>query len=290
MLTWTVVLKVRCSPNPTVLCIFWMCTHSRVTARVSVLKTTRFPCSNRRCCHIRVFHPYLTATSPPLIILRCGQRAALVMHYWPSKATSAGMAAHLGTICSPTGLVSLHLPEILDLLFICVPAGAQHSLAGRSHVQFQGILCRFDHISAETFSCDVQEAESQTAGTKLEPNSVSPTITSCIILSLVSMHPPEMIPHLWVVKRPAYRWSTMAATLSLEASWRAKTGCYQALKQLDYFSVLSFNQIIKVLKSLFYEFLFHFTLKSPWCWWNMFPSVYSFESVLQRQPSWPTCW
>lgn len=128
--------------------------RSRVTARVPVLKTTRSPYSNRRCCHIRVFQPYLTAPSPRLIISWRGLRAALVMHYWPSAATSAGMTALRRTICYPTGLVSLHLPEILDLLFICGPAGAQQSLAGRPRVQFRGILCRFDPLSLQIFSSD----------------------------------------------------------------------------------------------------------------------------------------
>ncbi len=48
--------------------------HPWVTTSVPVLKTTRFPYSNRRCCHIRVFHPYLTAWSPLLIILWHGLR------------------------------------------------------------------------------------------------------------------------------------------------------------------------------------------------------------------------
>lgn len=74
MFTWTVVLKVRRSPNPTVLCIIWTCMHPWVTTCVPVLKTTRFPYSNRRCCHIRVFHPYLVVRSPRLIISWHGPR------------------------------------------------------------------------------------------------------------------------------------------------------------------------------------------------------------------------
>lgn len=74
MFTWTFTLKVRRSAIPTVLCMIWICMHSWVTASVPVLKTTCFPYSNRRCCHIRVFHPYLTVWSPPLIISWHGTR------------------------------------------------------------------------------------------------------------------------------------------------------------------------------------------------------------------------
>lgn len=102
MFTWTIVLKARCSPNPTVLCIIWTCMHSWIP----VLKTTRFPYSNRRCCHIRVFHPYLIVPSPTFIILWHGPKAALVMHYRTSMATSAGMTALWWAICYPTGLMS----------------------------------------------------------------------------------------------------------------------------------------------------------------------------------------
>lgn len=134
--TWTVVLKVRRPPSPTVLCIIWTCMHPWVTTSVPVLKTTRFPYSSRRCCHIRVFHPYLTARSPPLIILWRSPRAALVTRCRPSMATSAAMTGLWWTICYPTGLMSPHLSEVLDLLFICVPVGAEQSLAGRTQVRF----------------------------------------------------------------------------------------------------------------------------------------------------------
>lgn len=146
MFTWTVVLKVRCSPNPNVLCVIRTC--SRVTAQVPVLKTTRLPCSNSRCCHIRVFFFTLIWQ-------------AVVMHYWPWMATSAVMTTLLWTICYPTGLTSAHFPEILDLLFICIPAGAEQPLARISQVHVQGFLCGFNKDTelrvirrhAHPFSC-----------------------------------------------------------------------------------------------------------------------------------------
>ena len=77
----------------------------------------------------------------------------------------------------------------------------------------------------------------QTHDAKPTPNSLSPTIISCIISSLFSIHPPKTIPHLWVVKRPVSRWSAMADSSSLETSLSAKIGCYQAQILLLYFSL-----------------------------------------------------
>lgn len=74
--------------------------------------------------------------------------------------------------------MSLHLPEILDLLFICIPGGAEESLAGRSHIQFQGILCRFDHFIAKTFSSERLETKTQMNGTKAAPNSVPVSVVN----------------------------------------------------------------------------------------------------------------
>ncbi len=88
--SWTVVLKVRCPSNPTVLCIIWTCMHPWVTTSVPVLKTTRLSYSNRRCCHIRVFH--LIWQPDHLRSLSYGTiwEATLVTHYRPSIAASWG--------------------------------------------------------------------------------------------------------------------------------------------------------------------------------------------------------
>ena len=123
LFTWTVVLKVRRPPNPTVLCIIWTCMHPWVTTCVPVLKTTRFLYSNRRCCHIRVFHPYLAARSPRLIILWHGPRGGFG-HALPTlhgHVTEGWQDMFTCWHCSLTGLLSLHLSEVL--LFICVPHG-----------------------------------------------------------------------------------------------------------------------------------------------------------------------
>lgn len=156
-ITWTVVLKVRRPPNPTVLYIIWTCMHPWVTTSVPVLKTTRFPYSNRQCCHIRVFHPYLTDWSPPLIILWQCPRAALVTLCRTSMATSVDMTGLCWTICYPTGLRSPHLSEVLDLLFSCAPAGAEQSLVGRSQVQFLGFSVQvWSHFSPQSKDIQLQ--------------------------------------------------------------------------------------------------------------------------------------
>lgn len=240
--TWTVVLHV----GRPVLCIIWTCMQPWVTTTVPVLKTARSPYSNRRCCPIRVYHPYLTAWSPPLIILWHGLRAAgghaLPTLHGHVTGADRTLMDHLLPYGTHSSLPFWSTWFIIHLSF--------HQ-AGRSQVQFLVWLFMFDHIFVlktlnysrlQFFSahCTIStpptiENRSLTC-TQTNINDAKltsrfllwPIMLSCITLTLFGMHPPKTILHLWALQRPASRWSDMAASSSLDSLLRAKIGCYQA--------------------------------------------------------------
>lgn len=249
--TWTMVLKVSHPPIPTVLCIIWTWLHPRVTTCVPVLKTTRFPCSNWQCCHIRVFHPYLSGRSPPLIVWRYGLRAASVMHWRPSMAKSVPVTGLWWAICYPSLTCLIYETFVLPVAF------NSHEFSSKDVSPFPPVIRLrwtweyFSYISAAETG---ETATTQTMLLCLQSLASSRLSLVCI--------PKKMIPHLWVVKRPVSRWSAMAASSSLEASWRAaKIGSYHTQTLLRDFLLPENTStlIIKInenLISLLYFLLF----------------------------------
>lgn len=127
-------------------CIIWTCMNPWVTTSVPVLKTTCFSYSNRRCCHIRLFHPYLTVRSPPLIILWHSMRggfghALLTLH----GHCHVGVIGLWWTICYPTGTrVSSPFWGTWFIIRLCSSWG--WAVISRKVPGSVGFLSRFDHF------------------------------------------------------------------------------------------------------------------------------------------------
>lgn len=194
---------------------FWVsfehaCTHDYVF----LFWKQHFHYSIRQCCHIRVFHPYLTVPSPPLIILWHGPRVgdALTNHPWPNQQEWHHFSEPFVTLYWTH--VSTHFWSILFIIYWW--SLWPKLFAGRTQVQ--RYLCRFDSISShasKTFSSGgwrifLDQTTTLTVSTTTKGKLVRtqsntrdntlclflPLMICCIILFLFN------IPHLHVVKRP----------------------------------------------------------------------------------------
>lgn len=114
---------------------------------VPVLKTTCFSSSNGQCCHIILFHPYLTRRSPLLIILwrsmgGCFRHTLVTLHgrvMWEWSDFDEPFVTQ-----QDSRLLFL-LCYLIYHAYFCAAAAAERSLADR----LTGILRRFDPIPSK---------------------------------------------------------------------------------------------------------------------------------------------
>jgi len=143
----SIITRSECLPGPspkkpTVLCFIFTRMHPRVTVRAPVLKTTRLPSSNRRCCHIRVLHPYLAARSPPLIILLHSPRGMFWLPTLRGHVSQGRQRCDEPFLPPRDSCLRTFLKYLIHYPVVFPPGPNIHSTSG-PRFKFLGCRCRF---------------------------------------------------------------------------------------------------------------------------------------------------